>query len=169
MPSCHQPVTRAQRYAVTRKTNVLSIVKPTAMLETKGPLNCLSAESGTRSKRNFQRPESNCGVAINSDCEVFMLIISSIRRAAFQKGLKFFLHAILPRLVRVQDHARMKFWSWQKENLPSIAHSIRTAIAATAAVIAARLVQMPEAYWAAIATLVVMQSSLDATLTLSIE
>src|SRR5438874_11037830 len=67
---------------------------------------------------------------------VFMLIISSIRRPAFQKGLKFFLHAILPRLVRAQDHARMKLWSWQKENLPSIAHSIRTAIAATAAVIA---------------------------------
>src|SRR6478736_8440697 len=34
-----------------------------------------------------------------------MLIISSIRRSAFQKGLKFFLHAILPRLVREQDHA----------------------------------------------------------------
>ena len=64
---------------------------------------------------------------------------------------------------------RMKLWSWQKENLPSIRHSVRTALAATAAVIAARLVQMPEAYWAAIATLVVMQSSLGATLTLSIE
>jgi uncharacterized membrane protein YgaE (UPF0421/DUF939 family) len=63
----------------------------------------------------------------------------------------------------------MKLWSWQKENLPSIAHSIRTAIAATASVIVARLVQMPEAYWAAIATLVVMQSSLAATLTLSIQ
>src|SRR6266478_6262061 len=36
---------------------------------------------------------------------VFMLIISSIRRSTFQKGLKFFLHAILPRLVRKQDHA----------------------------------------------------------------
>jgi len=35
-------------------------------------------------------------------------------------------------------------------------------------VIIARLVQMPEAYWAAIATLVVMQSTLGATLTLSI-
>ncbi|MBW8885860.1 MAG: FUSC family protein, partial [Planctomycetia bacterium] len=33
----------------------------------------------------------------------------------------------------------------------------------------ARLVQMPEAYWAAIATLVVMQSTLGATLTLSVE
>jgi uncharacterized membrane protein YgaE (UPF0421/DUF939 family) len=64
---------------------------------------------------------------------------------------------------------RMKLWSWQKENLPSIRHSVRTALAATASVIVARLVQMPEAYWAAIATLVIMQSSLGATLTLSIE
>src|SRR5256885_10256884 len=36
---------------------------------------------------------------------LFMLIISRIRRSAFQKGLKFFLHAILPRMVREQDHA----------------------------------------------------------------
>jgi uncharacterized membrane protein YgaE (UPF0421/DUF939 family) len=83
--------------------------------------------------------------------------------------LKFLPHPILPKLVREQDHAGMKFWSWQRENLPSIAHSIRTAIAATVSVVVARLVHMPEAYWAAIATLVVMQSSLGATLTLSIE
>jgi uncharacterized membrane protein YccC len=63
----------------------------------------------------------------------------------------------------------MKFWVWDKKNLPSITHAIRTAVAATASVIIARLVQMPEAYWAAIATLVVMQSTLGATLTLSIE
>src|SRR5690242_9049025 len=63
----------------------------------------------------------------------------------------------------------MKLWSWQKENLPSIQHSLRTALAATASVVVARLVQMPEAYWAAIATLVVMQSTLGATLTLSVE
>jgi uncharacterized membrane protein YccC len=63
----------------------------------------------------------------------------------------------------------MKLWSWQKENLPSIGHSVRTAIAATLSVVVARLVLMPEAYWAGIATLVVMQSSLGATLTLSIE
>ena len=49
---------------------------------------------------------------------------------------------------------RIKLWSWQKENLPSIGHSIRTAAAATVSVVVARLVQMPEAYWAAIATLV---------------
>ena len=63
----------------------------------------------------------------------------------------------------------MKLWNWQKEHLPSIGHSVRTALAATVSVVVARLVQMPEAYWAAIATLVVMQSSLGATLTLSIE
>ncbi|MDX6559490.1 MAG: hypothetical protein QOF72_2539 [Blastocatellia bacterium] len=63
----------------------------------------------------------------------------------------------------------MKFWTWDKKNLPSIAHATRTAVAATLSVLIARLVQMPEAYWAAIATLVVMQSTLGATLTLSLE
>ncbi len=67
-----------------------------------------------------------------------------------------------------EDHSLMKFWAWDKKNLPSITHAIRAAVAATASVIIARLVQMPEAYWAAIATLVVMQSTLGATLTLSI-
>src|SRR5438093_12455005 len=48
-------------------------------------------------------------------------------------------------------------------------HSMRTAGAATVSVCAARLIGMPEAYWAVIATLVVMQSTLGATLTLSME
>jgi len=63
----------------------------------------------------------------------------------------------------------MKLWAWDEKNLPSITHAIRTAVAASASVLIARLVQMPEAYWAAIATLVVMQCTLGATLTLSIE
>ena len=63
----------------------------------------------------------------------------------------------------------MKLWAWDKKNLPSITHAIRTAVAATVSVVIARLVQMPEAYWAAIATLVIMQSTLGATLTISIE
>jgi len=63
----------------------------------------------------------------------------------------------------------MKLWAWDEKNLPSITHAIRTAAAATASVIIARLVRLPEHYWAAIATLVVMQSTLGATLTLSIE
>ena len=68
-----------------------------------------------------------------------------------------------------EDDSSMKLWAWDEKNLPSIAHAIRTAVAATASVLIARLVQMPEAYWAAIATLVVMQSTLGATLTLSLE
>src|SRR5467141_4215145 len=68
-----------------------------------------------------------------------------------------------------EDNSFMKFWAWDKENLPSITHAIRTAVAATMSVIIAGLVHTPEAYWAAIATLVVMQSTLGATLTLSIE
>jgi uncharacterized membrane protein YccC len=77
--------------------------------------------------------------------------------------------SILPKPVSSKDHVRMKLWTWDEKNLPSLTHAIRTAIAATVSVILARLVQMPEAYWAAIATLVVMQSTLGATLTLSIE
>jgi uncharacterized membrane protein YccC len=62
----------------------------------------------------------------------------------------------------------MKLWGWKKENLPSTLHSIRTAAAATFSVCVARLIGMPEAYWAAISTLVVMQSTLGATVTLSV-
>jgi uncharacterized membrane protein YgaE (UPF0421/DUF939 family) len=53
---------------------------------------------------------------------------------------------------------------------PSFDHARHShSVAATASVIIARLVQLPEAYWAAIATLVVMQSTLGATLTLSLD
>jgi len=71
----------------------------------------------------------------------------------------------LAKLGWVERSCLHEIWVWNEKNLPSITHAIRTAVA----VIIARLVQMPEAYWAAIATLVVMQSSLGATLTLSIE
>ena len=63
----------------------------------------------------------------------------------------------------------MKLWKWEPENLPSVVHSIRTAIAATISLAVARLFGLPEAYWAAIATLVVMQSTLGATLLISVE
>ena len=63
----------------------------------------------------------------------------------------------------------MKLWKCEQENLPSVVHSIRTAIAATLSLAVARLFGLPEAYWAAIATLVVMQSTLSATLLISIE
>jgi uncharacterized membrane protein YgaE (UPF0421/DUF939 family) len=42
--------------------------------------------------------------------------------------------SILPKRVLWKDHARMKLWAWDKKNLPSIGHAIRTAVAATASV-----------------------------------
>ena len=65
--------------------------------------------------------------------------------------------------------ALVKLWKWEQQNLPSLIHSIRTAIAATISFAVARLFGLPEAYWAAIATLVVMQSTLDATVLISVE
>ena len=69
----------------------------------------------------------------------------------------------------LREIVSVKLWKWEQENLPSVVHSIRTAIAATLSLAAARLFGLPEAYWAAIATLVVMQSTLGATLLLSVE
>jgi uncharacterized membrane protein YccC len=63
----------------------------------------------------------------------------------------------------------VKLWKWESQNLPSVIHSIRTAIAATISLAVARLFGLPEAYWAAIATLVIMQSTLGATLLISVE
>ena len=63
----------------------------------------------------------------------------------------------------------MKLWSWKKENLPSLAHAFRTMVAATISILLGRLVGLPEAYWAAIATVVVMQSALGDTVPLAME
>ena len=63
----------------------------------------------------------------------------------------------------------MKLWTWKKENLPSLSHAFRTTAAATISILLGRLVGLPEAYWAAIATVVVMQSPLGDTVPLAIE
>jgi uncharacterized membrane protein YccC len=63
----------------------------------------------------------------------------------------------------------MKLWTWKEENLPSVWHAVRTAAAATLSVLLARLLRMPEAYWAVIATLVVMQSPLSSTVPLAVQ
>ena len=46
--------------------------------------------------------------------------------------------------------------SARRTTWPLIQHSARTAVAATLSLLAARLLRVPEAYWAAISTLVVM-------------
>ena len=50
---------------------------------------------------------------------------------------------------------------------PILADSMRTAIAAAVSFLIARLSGLPEAYWAAILTLVIMQSTLGAALKIS--
>jgi uncharacterized membrane protein YccC len=81
----------------------------------------------------------------------------------------FHIQLKLRSLNACEESLVMKLWKWEPENLPSVIHSIRTAVAATVSLAIARLFGLPEAYWAAIATLVVMQSTLGATLLISIE
>ena len=50
---------------------------------------------------------------------------------------------------------------------PAVINAARTAIAAAASFLIARLFRMPEAYWAPISTIVVMQSTLGAALKIS--
>jgi uncharacterized membrane protein YccC len=57
----------------------------------------------------------------------------------------------------------------EKGNLPSLPNAFRTALAATISILLGRLVGLPEAYWPAIATVVVMQSPLGDTVPLAIQ
>jgi len=57
---------------------------------------------------------------------------------------------------------RMAWARW-----PVLAHAARTAVAALASLLVARLFRLPEAYWAPITTLVITQSSLGAALAVS--
>jgi len=56
---------------------------------------------------------------------------------------------------------------FKRKVLPMVAHSVRTAAAAVASLLVARLFRLPEAYWAPITTLVITQSSLGAALAVS--
>jgi uncharacterized membrane protein YgaE (UPF0421/DUF939 family) len=55
------------------------------------------------------------------------------------------------------------------ENPATPVHSARTAVAAVLSLLVARFVGLPEAYWASISTLIVMQSTLTASLPLSVQ
>ena len=54
-----------------------------------------------------------------------------------------------------------------KARLTVVEHSVRTAVAAMASVLAGRLFWLPETYWAPITTLVITQSSLGAAFSVS--
>jgi uncharacterized membrane protein YccC len=64
----------------------------------------------------------------------------------------------------VREMVREDF-AWKDR--PVLVHSVRTAVAAVASWSVARLFGLPEAYWAPITTLMIVQSSLGAALTVS--
>lgn len=53
-------------------------------------------------------------------------------------------------------------WMWLRLEQKEVAHAARSAIAAVASLLIARSLRLPDAYWAAIATLIAMQSTLGA-------
>jgi uncharacterized membrane protein YccC len=56
-----------------------------------------------------------------------------------------------------------------RENPCSLVHAVRTALAAVLSYLIARLFRLPEAYWATISTLIVMQSTMGAALPVSVQ
>jgi uncharacterized membrane protein YccC len=57
---------------------------------------------------------------------------------------------------------------WRKRiGWPFVEDSARTAVAAVASLLLARLFRLPEGYWAAVTAIIVMQSSLGSALTIS--
>jgi uncharacterized membrane protein YccC len=76
---------------------------------------------------------------------------------------------VRPESSRRQEElmAEMRGWAplgWDRD---SIVHAARTAVAAIVSLYIARLCKLHEAYWAAITTIIVMQSSLGAALKVS--
>ena len=63
--------------------------------------------------------------------------------------------------------ANTRNWARAALNRQALVHSTRTAVAAFVSLLVARIFRLPEAYWAAITTLIVMQSTLGAALTVS--
>ncbi len=62
---------------------------------------------------------------------------------------------------------RKRKWKWPHVQGRDLVHTLRTTVAAVASVLIARLLRLPESYWAAITTMIVMQSTLGAALTIS--
>jgi uncharacterized membrane protein YccC len=57
--------------------------------------------------------------------------------------------------------------TWLDANQRELLHAVRTTVAAVASLLIGRLFRLPESYWAAITTIVVMQSTLGAAWTTS--
>jgi len=64
---------------------------------------------------------------------------------------------------------RLDKWLVAKKHPSTWIHAARTAVAGVVSYLIARLFSLPEAYWAAISTLIVMQSTLGAALPISVQ
>jgi uncharacterized membrane protein YccC len=60
-------------------------------------------------------------------------------------------------------------WIIAKDHPPSTGYAAQTAVATVVSYLVARLFQLPEAYWAPMSTLIVMQSTLSAALPISVQ
>ncbi len=70
-------------------------------------------------------------------------------------------------LRKLRTHTHIPASIVTRENPSSIVHASRTAVAAVVSLLVARLFRLPEAYWSPISTLVIMQSTLGASLPVS--
>src|SRR5580658_10305916 len=61
----------------------------------------------------------------------------------------------------------MKRWFSSMRQSGWLTHSVRTGIATSGSLLAARLSKLPDPYWAAVTTIVVMQSTLGSSLDIS--
>jgi uncharacterized membrane protein YccC len=60
-------------------------------------------------------------------------------------------------------------WLIAKDNPPSIAHVVLSAVAAVVSYVIARMFRLPESYWAPMSTLVVMQLTLSAAFPVAVQ
>jgi uncharacterized membrane protein YccC len=63
--------------------------------------------------------------------------------------------------------AESKILAWPRTNRIEIVHAARTTVAVVVSLLIARVFRLPESYWAAVTTLVVMQSTLGAAWSVS--
>jgi uncharacterized membrane protein YccC len=66
-------------------------------------------------------------------------------------------------------NGRLSAWIIAKDHPPSAGYAAQTAVAAVVSYLIAHLFWLPEAYWAPMSTLIVMQSTLSAALPVSVQ
>jgi uncharacterized membrane protein YgaE (UPF0421/DUF939 family) len=64
---------------------------------------------------------------------------------------------------------QLSAWVIAKDDPPTVDHVVQTAVAAVLSYMTARLFRLPEAYWAPMSTVIVMQTNLDAALPVSVQ